>query len=57
MEIRFDPHASIGSVEEIDDALWDERVGDDALVLRDEEGGVLAVMGDERDDRLGYYSC
>ena len=47
MEIRFDPHASIGSVKRKLMTHCGTNASAMTLVLRDEEGGVLAVMGDE----------
>ena len=56
MEIRFDPHASIGSVKRKLMTHCGTNASAMTLVLRDEEGGVLAVMGDETRP-LGYYGA
>ena len=45
MEIRFDPHASIGSVKRKLMTHCGTNASAMTLVLRDEEGRVLAVMG------------
>ena len=56
MEIRFDPHASIGSVKRKLMTHCGTNASAMTLVLRDEEGRVLAVMGDETRP-LGYYGA